>query len=168
MFLDRKIYDENFHEWKIIPSYIIKKIFRENFIFRPCFEPSISSLKIVPNFYEEMITNWAKSLSCSLTYHQQFFPSFYGLTWTLKLTIRAFLSLTLRVKTSILSFRFFTKNGKTKSWDYIKSEYNLETKLKYRWIHLTDTSPKLWKDCILNCIENSINLCICNLFIFII
>ena len=75
-----RLYDENFHEWKIIPSYIIKKIFRENFIFHPCFEPSTSSLKTVSNFYEEMITNWAKSLSCSLTYHQQFFPSFYGLT----------------------------------------------------------------------------------------
>ena len=30
--------------------------------------------------------------------------------------------------------QIFHENGKTKSWDYIKSEYNLESKLKYRWI----------------------------------
>ena len=56
--------------------------------------------------------------------------------------------------------QIFHENGKTKSWDYIKSEYNLEGKLKCRWIQLTDALPKLWKDRILNCIVNSMNLCI--------
>ena len=32
--------------------------------------------------------------------------------------------------------------------------------MKYRWIQLTDALLKLWKDRILNCIENSMNLCI--------
>ena len=55
-----------------------------------------------------MITDWAKYLSC-FPYHQWIFPVFYGLTQTLKLTIRAFLSLALWVKTSTLLVRFFTK-----------------------------------------------------------
>ena len=46
------------------------------------------------------------------------------------------------------------------SWDYIKSECNLESKLEFRWIQLTDALPKLWKDRILNCIGNSMNFCI--------
>ena len=45
---------------------------------------------------------------------------------------------------------FTHEYGKTKSWDYIKSEYNLESSLKYRWIQLTDALPKLWKERILN------------------
>ena len=52
------------------------------------------------------------------------------------------------------------ENGKTKSWYHIKLEYNLESKLKYRWIQLTDALPKLWKYLVLNCIGNSVNLCI--------
>ena len=52
------------------------------------------------------------------------------------------------------------ENGKAKSWYYIKLEYNLESKLKYRWIQLTDALPKLWKYLILNFIGNSVNLCI--------
>ena len=44
----------------------------------------------------------------------------------------------LRVKTSILSI----KKNPIKSWDYIKSEYNLESKLKYRWIQLAGALPK--------------------------
>ena len=58
----KRLYDENFHEWKIIPSYLIKTIFCENFKFHPCLDPSIKSLKNVLNFYKEMITNWAKCL----------------------------------------------------------------------------------------------------------
>lgn len=60
----------------------------------------------------------------------------------------------LRVKTSILSI----KKNPIKSWDYIKSEYNLESKLKYRWIQLAGALPKLWKCHILNCREYSMNL----------
>ena len=52
------------------------------------------------------------------------------------------------------------ENGKTKSWDYFKSEYNLPNKVKYCWIQFTDSLPKLWKDRILNCIGNSVNQCI--------
>ena len=76
-----------------------------------------------------MITNWAKSLSCS-THHQRFVPNFYRLTWTLKLKIKVFLSLDLRVKTTILPVIFFkemarlnhgiilNQNGTLKaSWD---------------------------------------------------
>ena len=55
---------------------------------------------------------------------------------------------------------FFHGNGKTKLWDYIKSEWNLESKLRYFWIQLTDALPKLWKESILSSIGNSINLCI--------
>ena len=51
----------------------------------------------------------------------------------------------------------FHENDKTKSLDYIKSEYNPESKLQYCWIQLIDALPKLWKDRILNCIGNSMN-----------
>ena len=61
----KRLHDEDFHEWKIIPSYLIKTIFCENFKFYPCLDPSIRSLKNVPDFFKEMITNWAKCLSCS-------------------------------------------------------------------------------------------------------
>ena len=54
----KRLYDEHFHEWKIIPSYLIKTNLCENFKFHPCLEPSIGSLKNVPNFYKEMITDW--------------------------------------------------------------------------------------------------------------
>ena len=38
--------------------------------------------------------------------------------------------------------------------------FNVESKLRYRWIQLTDALTTLWKDHILNCIGNSMNFCI--------
>ena len=61
----KTLHDENFHEWKIIPSYLMKTNFCKNFKFHPCLQPGIRSLKNAPNLYKEMITNWAKCLSCS-------------------------------------------------------------------------------------------------------
>ena len=81
----------------------------KNFKFHQCLEPSIRSQKNLPNFYKKMITNCAKCLSCSVTYHQRFFSSFYILAQILNLPIRAFLSLALRVKRSLLPATFFTK-----------------------------------------------------------
>ena len=39
----RKLCDENFHEWKIIPSHLINKYFGKLFKFYPCFsfDPNI-------------------------------------------------------------------------------------------------------------------------------
>ena len=52
--------------------------------------------------------------------------------------------------------QIFHDNDKTKSWDCIKSKHNLEISLKYQ---LTDALFDA-EDCILNCIGNSMNLCI--------
>ena len=42
---------------------------------------------------------------------------------------------------------------------FIKSEHNPESKLKYHWIQLRGALLTSWKDLILNCIGNSMNLC---------
>ena len=56
-----------------------------------------------------MIINWAECFSCFPYLPSAILSQFYELTRTLKLTTRAFSSLALRVKTSILPARFFTK-----------------------------------------------------------
>ena len=92
-----------------------------------------------------MIKNWSKYLS---SYHYVSSPILSRFLW-LKLSIRVFLFLALRVKTSVLSTRFF-----------MKPEYNREGKFKYLWIQLTYTLPKLWRDRILNYRGNLMYACI--------
>ena len=155
----KRLYNENLHEWKITPSYLIKTIFCENFKFHPCLDPSIRSLKKA-NFCKEMIINWAKCLSGSPSLPSAILSQFLWFNSNIKIDNKSIFISDFASKDINFIGQIFHENGKTKSWNYIKSEYNLESKLKYRWIQLTDALSKLWKDRILNCMGNSMNLCI--------
>ena len=156
----KRLYGEHFHEWKIIPSYLIKIIFCKNFKFYPCLDPSIRSLKNVSYFYKEMIKNWAKCLSSSPSSPSAILSQLLWFNLNIKTDNKSIFISDFGSKNINFVRQIFHKSAKTKSWDYIKSEYNLESKLKYHWIQLTDALPKSWKDRLLNCIGNSMNLCI--------
>ena len=107
-----------------------------------------------------MITNWAKYLSCFRYLPSAILSQFLWFNSNIKTDNTNIFISGFASKNIYFVGQIFHQNGKTKSWDYIKSEYNLESKLKYRWIQLTNVLPKLWKDRILNCIGNSMNLCV--------
>ena len=107
-----------------------------------------------------MITNWAKCLSGSFSLASMILFQFLWFNSNIKIDNKSIFISDFASKNINFAGQIFHENSKTKSWDYIKSEYDLESKLKYRWIQLTDALPKLWKDRILNCIGNSMNLCI--------
>ena len=125
-----------------------------------CLEPRVRSLKNLPNFYKKMITNWAICLSYSLFLPSAILSRFLWFNLDIKIDNKNIFISGFASKNINFVGQIFHENGKTNSWDYIKSEFNLESKLKYRWIQLTDVLPKLWNDRILNCIRNSVNPCI--------
>ena len=54
----KRLYDDSFHEWKIISLYLISKPFDKSFIFNsnlPCKKKLIKSF---PSFYKEILINW--------------------------------------------------------------------------------------------------------------
>ena len=117
-------------------------------------------MKNVQNLYKEMITNWTKFLSCSPYLPSAILSQFVWFNLNIKIDNKSIFISGFVSKNISFVGQIFHENGKTKSWDYVKSEYNIESKLKYRWIQLTDALPKLWKDRILNCVGNSMSLCI--------
>ena len=109
-----------------------------------------------------MITNWAKCLSCSPYLPSATLCQFFWLNSSIKIDNKS-----VFIYINFVG-RIFHENGKAKPWHYIKSEYNLESKLKYRWIQLRDALPKLWKDCILMNLFNEIFSKIQRIFVFLI
>ena len=82
--------------------------FCENFKFHPSHKPSRRSLKTYLPSIEKLLKNGQSIYSpIPLTHHQLFFLDYFGLTQVSKLKIRIISFLSLRVKTSILSVRFF-------------------------------------------------------------
>ena len=58
----RRLYDENFHSWKVIPLYLIEMQFGKKFKFHPNLYVTNFSLKIFPKYYQEIIYRWSKYL----------------------------------------------------------------------------------------------------------
>ena len=139
----KRLFDENFHQWKIIPACLIKKNFCKNFKFHPCLEPSIRSMKNVPSFYKEVIKNWAIYFSCSRYLPSAILPQLLWLDSNIKIDKKSIFISAFASKNINFVGQIFHGNGKTKSWDFTNSEYSLESKLKYRRIQLIDALPKL-------------------------
>ena len=59
----RRLYDENFHPWKVIPLYLIQMHFGKNFKFHSNLDLKDFFLKIFPKYYQEIIYKWSEYLS---------------------------------------------------------------------------------------------------------
>ena len=54
----KRLYDDSFHEWKIIPLHLISKIFGNSFIFHSNLSFKKKLIKSFPSFYKEILLNW--------------------------------------------------------------------------------------------------------------
>ena len=52
------LYDDLFHEWKIIPLYLISKTFAKSFISPSNFSFKKNLIKSFPSFDKEILLNW--------------------------------------------------------------------------------------------------------------
>ena len=59
----RRLYDENFHPWKVTPLYLTDMQFGKNVKFDPNLNLRNFSLTIFPKYYQEIIYIWSKYLS---------------------------------------------------------------------------------------------------------
>ena len=59
----RKLCDENFHEWKIIPSHLINKYFGKSFKFHSCLSFDRKLLIKFPKFYKNILIQCSSSFS---------------------------------------------------------------------------------------------------------
>ena len=58
----KKLYDESFHEWKIIPLILIRNTFGECFIFNPNLDFNVP-LNLFPEFYISILQTWKNAFA---------------------------------------------------------------------------------------------------------
>ena len=54
----KKLFDNNFHQWKIVPLYLILQYLGKSFKFHSNLEISNSILSNFPKFYKEIFIKW--------------------------------------------------------------------------------------------------------------
>ena len=77
----RRLYDDSFHEWKVIPLKLIKKSFGSHFRFQPNLLFNVSCINDFPSFYLDIFCNWKKYISQPMQkLHRAFYLNICGLT----------------------------------------------------------------------------------------
>ena len=62
----KRLYDDKFHECKLIPLHLIKSTFGINFKFHSNLDFANSKILTFPPFYKQLFYNWHKYLSSSV------------------------------------------------------------------------------------------------------
>ena len=64
----KKLYDQNFHEWKLIPIHFINNAFGKNFIFHSNLSFKTSVLQQFLTFYVMILQSWTNISEISHTH----------------------------------------------------------------------------------------------------
>ena len=62
----KRLYDDSFHAWKVIPLIYIKNHLGKNFLFHSNLSRKQNVSKKFTNFYQQILTRWGKYLSSPL------------------------------------------------------------------------------------------------------
>ena len=145
----KRLFDANFHEWKIIPFFLVEKYFRKIFKFHDSLDIPQYHIKKMPEFFAPKSND----------------PSVLWLVY-LYVLIKYIKIGNKRVYFSDYSnhgINFIGNlvdiNGKYKSWDTLKYECNLTEKF-FWWLQLVHEIPKFWVEALNKDLGVSVNLAI--------
>ena len=141
----QKLCDENFHEWKIIPSHLINKYFRESSKFHSFFLFDCKLLIKFPKFYKNILSQWSNSLfayelpSCTMSNFLWF--NKHNLVEKKSIFFHYFSDKGLN-----FVYQLFDSNGSVKSWSSIKEEFDFNNISNFKWQQLIYAIPPSWKN----------------------
>ena len=142
----KRLLDDNFHPWKVIPTYIFTKIspLGSN-IFYPNFMLDID-VKNIPDFYQNILNFWtefshASPLTASSVLSECVWNNRH-ITIGNKVIQPTFLS----AKNVIFVADFFDVNGNVIPWLVFKLNNDLSEAKHFNWIQIIDAIPADWKN----------------------
>ena len=147
-----RLFDSNFHPWKQIPLYYLKRVSKKFNLFHPNLSVPSDMLSTIPMFYRNIIVCWqdlsfispnnaAMVLSESLCFNSfikidnsPICPSFFD-----------------NIDQIYLS-HLFTDNGNFISWADASRKFKLHN--YFKWIQIVNAIPTKWKSIVKNSIIN--------------
>ena len=142
----KRLHDNNFHPWKIIPTYLFSKmsVFGKDMFFPNLKLDTSGFFYKLPMFYQNILTFWME-FSCATPITASSILS--ECIWTNnfiqignKVISPSFLSCQKRIYVSDL----FDLEGNILKWDDFFSKHNLPQNLFFRWVQVVDAVPQNW------------------------
>ena len=151
----RRLFDNSYHPWKLIPSFLIRKYLGKNFKFHSNLRLSKYILLKFPKFYQQLFCRWGK-LSSPANIPSAIANQFIWFNKRMQIDHK-----TVHIKSFSdkgLNFvgQLFTNGGELKTWNFLKLEFCLSNNKRFQWCQLIHSLPKDWKEKI-NSFEGNLN-----------
>ena len=155
----KRLHDDNFHPWKVIPTYIFSTlspvgidIFYPNSYFK-FFTPN------APVFYKNIIKFWTDiSTATPITASSMLSERVWNNT-NIKIGGEVITPVFLAVDTNIFVADFFDDTGNIKDWHEFRVSKNIDTNKFFCWVQILDAIPHNWKVSIKNDCGRSRQFC---------
>ena len=87
MFLGKNLFEDNFHDWKIIPLFLIGEHLGKNFKFHSNIDLRNDIFSKFPSFYQDTFIKWINNYTEKSTLRSMICLNLFGLTQILRLTV---------------------------------------------------------------------------------
>ena len=141
----QRLYNENFHEWKLIPLRYIHKAFGKNFKFHSNLHIPSDLICTFPTFYQDIITSWCNYYTSPPTLPSTISSQYLWFNTFIKIENRVVYYKEFSDNQINYVCDFFDRNGNLKSWVNFVHEYKIEKKMYFKWFQLIHAIPKSWK-----------------------
>ena len=141
----RRLHDNNFHPWKIIPMRLLSKYstLGKN-LFYPNFNYVPNNIKI-PVFYKNILIFWSEFSSANpLTASSILSESIWN-NILIKINNCTISPSFLTVDKHIFIADFFDIQGNVVPWNQFKVLHNIQQYHYFRWMQILDAFPNTWK-----------------------
>ena len=154
------MYDNNLHNWKIIPLHMMTQKLGKKFLFHSNLNVNPKQINHFPQYYQEIFSKWSSNLSLSPN-----IPS--AITWQviwfkkyIKIDNKTLCNNSLANQGIDHVGQLFNENGMRKAWLDIKTQFHLCKKQYCFWVLLIDTIPRSWKEKLRknNCISDTLSV----------
>ena len=156
MLLDKTIYDNSSHRWKIITSCLIDTYLRKNFKFHLNLGIPANKIKRFPIYCKQIFNRWSEDLSSSLLSAIASQVLWYNKC--IKVDNKTIYNFKMSQKDINYVGQLFICYGKPKLWKELKNEFDLQDQLQFIYNQTIHAIPKSWKDALIVNLENIKNL----------
>ena len=140
----QRLFDDNEHQWKAIPRYLLKCAFNDTIVFHPHFCPPANSLSSFPLFYQNIIKTWnecstkpliSRNILDQCIWHNAF----------LRIENKPFYFSSFAEANLNHVYQFFSPNGRIKDWITMKNEFDLNDRDYFKYRQIAHSIPSNWK-----------------------
>ena len=116
----KRLFDDNFNQWKLIPLYLIHKNLGKNFKFHSNLDLSEHILQKFPKYYQEIFRKWGKYLSSPPNLPSTIANQFIWFNKNIKVANKSIYFSSFSKNGLNFVGQLFNVNGSLKNWNCLK------------------------------------------------